>query len=357
MGRIPGVLFVTESPAGEQLRVHAICRSLDIDDAAVVDEGAALARLRTQREVVLLDVEHPQARSLVARVRADRDLHDLVVLALTRDLSAEGLSRPLSWGADAAMPTDALPRLSALVRAAAGPSQGEPSGAVTLGFFSQEQRLLRAGVLRAAGYRSQFCGSFDELRWCVDDPRGDLFVVEGAMLGSPAALAELQARDPARRPWAVVVPEAELGAWRGVREGVALVTADAPLTDALHRALTVRPHPVQEIRASPRLHYASAMRYTLDGLTAHALSFNIARDGLYVRTPTPPARGAVVALELTPPGSLATVRVEGAVAWSKPFGSRAFASSPAGFGVAITGGDEGQLLRWRRGYERLRAGG
>ncbi len=356
MTRSMGVLCVSESATGDMQRVRAACRNLGVEDAAVLDEGAALARLRVQREVVVLDAMHRHARSLLARLRGDRDLCDLPVFALTPDARLDSLVRALSWGADEVLPRESLSTLEGLLATATRGAPGAPTGAATVAFAGDGPRLLRAGVLRAQGYRSQFCASADELRFAVDDPSSQLFIAEAALLGTPAVLRELQARDPLRRPWAVVAPDTDHGSWQhACDDGVALVSDGAPLSDAVHRALQTRTAAALDLRASPRLHHESVARYTTDGVTIPGLTFNVARDGLYVRAASPPPRGTQLMLELTPPGSHATVHLEGVVAWSKPFGSRAFASSPPGFGVAIAGGGEAQLLRRHRGYERLRA--
>ena len=353
-----GVLCVSEIATGDIQRVRAACRGLGVEDAAVLDEGAALARLRVHREVVIVDAQHRHARSLLAHLRSDRDLCDLPAFALTRDAELEGLVRPLNWGADEVITPASLSKLEGLLTLATGVTPKEPAGVATLAFASEGRRRLRAGVLRAQGYRSQFGASADELRFCLDDPSTQVFIAEASLLDSPAVLRALRARDPLRRPGAVVVSDADGEAWRDVGdEGVTLVPDGAPITDALHRALQARAATTFELRATPRLHHESVARYTADGVTVTGLVFNIARDGLYVRAAAPPARGTALMLELTPPGAHAAVHLEGVVAWSKPFGSRAFASSPPGFGVAIVGGSEAQLLRWRRGYERLRAAG
>lgn len=356
MTRSMGVLCVSESATGDMQRVRAACRGLGVEDAAVLDEGAALARLRAQREVVVLDAMHRHARSLLAQLRSDRDLCDLPVFALTPDARLDSLVRALSWGADEVLPPASLSTLEGILTAATRASPREPTGVATVAFGSEGRRRLRAGALRAQGYRSLFCASVDELRFGVDDPGCQIFIAEASLLGSPAVLRELRARAPQRRPWTVVAPDIDSEAWRDAcDDGVALVSEGAPLSDAVHRALQTRAAAALDLRASPRLHHESVALYTADGVTIPGLTFNIARDGLYVRAASPPHRGAALMLELTPPGSLATVHLEGVVAWSKPFGSRAFASSPPGFGVAIAGGGEAQLLRWHRGYERLRA--
>jgi CheY-like chemotaxis protein len=351
-----GVLCVSEIATGDMQRVRAASRGLGVEDAAVLDEGAALARLRVQREVVIVDAQHRHARSLLAHLRGDRDLCDLPVFALARGADREDLVRPLSWGADEVLTPGSLSKLEGLLALATRVTPREPAGVATLAFASEGRRRLHAGVLRAQGYRSQFCASADELRFCLDDPSSQVFIAEASVLTSPAVLRALRARDPLRRPWTVVVSDADGEVWRDLcDEGTALVPDSAPISDVLHRALQVRAASCFELRATPRLHHEAVTHYTVGGVTVTGLSFNIARDGLYVRAAAPPARGTALMLELTPPGAHAAVRLEGVVAWSKPFGSRAFAASPPGFGVAIAGGGEAQLLRWRRGYERLRA--
>ncbi|MFO0627660.1 MAG: PilZ domain-containing protein [Polyangiales bacterium] len=350
-----GVLLVSATASAEVERVRAVCRALGLADLVAVDEGAALAHLRSRRDVVIVDASHGQARAMVAAIRRDRALCDLPVFALTHDAQLASLSRVLNWGVDDALAPAPRASLEALLTLSTQSAPGDAAAVATVAFAREDQRLLRAGVLRAQGHRSLFCASYDELRWCVDDPTPQFFVVGADLLRGPAGLAAVRALDVARRPWVLVAPESEVDAWQSVcDDGTVVVSDAAPISDAALRALQVKASAARDVRTTPRLHHVSVVHYTTDAGTTPGLSFNVARDGLYVRAAAPPPRGASLQLELTPPGSHATVRLEGVVAWSKPFGGRAFASSPPGFGVAIAGGDEAQVLRWHRGYERLR---
>ena len=253
----------------------------------MLDEGAALARLRLQREVVIVDAHHRHARSLLAHLRGDRDLCDLPVFALTRGADLKDFVRPLSWGADKVLTPASLSKLEGLLALATRVTPREPAGVATLTFTSEGRRRLHAGVLRTQGYRGQLCASVDELRFCLDDPSSQVFVVEASRLASPAVLRALRARDPLGRPWTVVVSDADGEAWRDLSdEGTALVPDSAPISVVLHRALQVRAASSFDLRATPRLHHESVARDTADGVTVAGLSFNIARDGLYVRAAT-----------------------------------------------------------------------
>jgi len=59
--------------------------------------------------------------------------------------------------------------------------------------------------------------------------------------------------------------------------------------------------------------------------------YNINRDGVYVRTLTPPPQGTRVSLEFSPPFGCGRVVVESTAVWRQPFCSRR--GQPPGFGV------------------------
>jgi hypothetical protein len=109
---------------------------------------------------------------------------------------------------------------------------------------------------------------------------------------------------------------------------------------------------VTENRKSPRVPYGTAARFRAAGASEDEIgyTFNLSAGGVYVRTLAPLPRGAEAWLELAPPRADRRVRLEGMVAWSRPFGPNDVATVPAGFGLQITGGSLADLERFTRGY-------
>jgi DNA-binding response OmpR family regulator/Tfp pilus assembly protein PilZ len=89
-------------------------------------------------------------------------------------------------------------------------------------------------------------------------------------------------------------------------------------------------------RASRRLLYSTLCLFREEGqpIARAGLTYNISREGLYVRTFDAPPMGSQVWLELSPPGQNRFVHIRGKVAWVR-LPSAQGRSAPAGFGVML----------------------
>jgi len=86
-------------------------------------------------------------------------------------------------------------------------------------------------------------------------------------------------------------------------------------------------------------------------------SYNLSREGLYVKTYDPPLKDAELWLELRPPHAHVGVHVRGRVMFSRKPDPTAAASAPPGFGLRIDADacPPGDLTRYREAYEELSA--
>jgi len=350
------LLFYGEGSGANVQRLQQACAAQGIEETTVSSWRTALARLQASPSPLLVDASVHDAPDLVAQMHADRALATLPIAALVDDARADQLIRPFRWGVEEALRTDELSRLRPLVDALAAPvERAEPQGAALVAFASPTDRRMRARSLLQAGFSVRFVSSAEELPWCFDDGDFKLIIAESALLGDPDNFRRLRAIDPRRRAWVVVAPTVEVSRWsRGCRDANAVVLSrDAPPDNALYAGHGILRAQDAELRASPRVLHAGVVRYSVEGRTetSHGISFNISREGVYVRAIAPPPRGTRLWIEVAPPGDPLCVHLEAVVAWSRPYGSTRFLSSPPGFGAAFTDGTVASKSRWALGYE------
>ncbi len=113
---------------------------------------------------------------------------------------------------------------------------------------------------------------------------------------------------------------------------------DAPPDDLLFVVNELlRPRELIETRASRRLLYGTRCAFRVAGEFASSvgLTYNISREGLYVRTFDSPANKSRVWLELRPPFSGSVAHVRGDVVWTRTLATGARGAAPPGFGVRL----------------------
>jgi DNA-binding response OmpR family regulator len=122
------------------------------------------------------------------------------------------------------------------------------------------------------------------------------------------------------------------------RSSLTVVREDAPADDlmfVLNELLT--PKKFAEARGSQRiLHFAVCAYRTSGELRAQiGLTYNISREGLYVRTFDAPQLNAPVWLELCAPGTRTLCHLRGRVAWTRTLTTGAHGAVPPGFGIKL----------------------
>jgi uncharacterized protein (TIGR02266 family) len=114
---------------------------------------------------------------------------------------------------------------------------------------------------------------------------------------------------------------------------------------------------VKDLRASERVLFGAICAFRPAGAMepVHGLSYNLSREGLYVRTLDPPSRGTSLWLEMRPPHSRDAVHLRGTVAWSKGL-DRPGGVVPPGFGIRLEQDrcPSADLCAYRDGYDALR---
>lgn len=228
------------------------------------------------------------------------------------------------------------------------------------------RRRVLGRILRQGGFDVSFAADAEELVAVATQGQVPALVVTAQAAGGRGALATVE------RVRAGVadasVPFVVLGAAGDLRDlgreadgvGAVAVTSElAPPDNLLFLANELLQPDVKNVRASARLLYGGLCAFRPEGdLTAtHGLTYNVSREGMYVRTLDAPAAGTEIWLELRPPRAGKVVHLTATVVWRRGLTSAAGGASPPGFGARILAESCGtkSLQAYYEGYERLRA--
>ena len=159
-------------------------------------------------------------------------------------------------------------------------------------------------------------------------------------------------------PTIVLGSRAELRVLRPQAEGLncAFGNVLAPPDHLLFLANELLRPETSNARASTRLLYGVLSSFrTAGSLTpTFGLTYNLSREGLYVRTLDPPARGSTLWVEMRAPGHREAIHLRGEVVWAtgphSPGGT-----APSGFGLRILEDEcpPADLAMYREGYRSL----
>lgn len=236
-------------------------------------------------------------------------------------------------------------------------------GRALLGYPDGGRRRVLGRVLRQAGFDVCFGADVDELERVAD--QGDkptLLVAKDDLppAGAFGAVRTLRGHGMAGVP---VVALAGAAAAHGLRLeadelGSAVVGSDwGPPDHLLFLANELMRPGVSDIRASERILFGAICAFRRAGELepVYGLTYNLSREGLYIRTLDPPANGTEIWFEMRPPHSSHAVHLRGEAVWSKGLDTPGGAAPP-GFGMRI---DEDacppQDLRiYREAYEALK---
>lgn len=357
------LLYVTDGSLCPVDRVTDAAQRAGITLDVSQDSTLALDQLRHKPCAAVLDAHSAEAESFMTRLHADRMLSALPVLALVREASDGAFGAPLAWGVDEVLPIQGIGQIAPIATAlssrelAARPQATQ--GTVLLAFSNADDRRHRARSLRNVGFEVRFAADPDELAGSL--AAADVkFVLADATLfaGDPLrALRGLYDADPLHRPWVLVTPGPQVAALARDARGmpVEVLSRLAPPEDALFAGNELLRAGLANQRASARLLHATLVQFRELGEleSRYGVSYNISREGIYVRTIAPPPRGAKLWAELRPPGSTQFVHLEVEVMWNRAYRALSGATAPAGFGAIVRDATYGSRARWNQGYAKL----
>jgi CheY-like chemotaxis protein/Tfp pilus assembly protein PilZ len=326
----------------------------------------AVAWLETMDPVAIaLDMTADQAEAICFGVRTMSRLAHVPIVGLAPELSDLTFPEMYGWGGDDVVRCDSaaglVPRLRWL---AAGDSLRPPApkGDAVVADGDRRRRTLYARVLRNAGYNVRFALHTKEAVEAASDDAIKVVIADADL--DPDGGVDVARRLRAAGvevPVVIAAAPKKMGGYRAaVREfaRVAVTDSFAPPENLLFVANELSRNLRDDGRASARLLYGTVVAFRHAGREGNAFgcTYNISAGGLYVRTLAPVDRGDEVWLELLPPRSDRRVRLEGKTAWSRRFGPIESATVPPGFGIQITDGSKGDLVRYEAGYRAFAAG-
>lgn len=310
-----------------------------------------------QPEAVVVDVQQHEAEAFCLNLRSQANHALTPIMALVDEVTDLAFAGAFSWGGDDVVGTGK--RSALLGRLRRLPSEipvpeSDSRGVAIVADPDRDRRLVRARVLRNAGYAVQFAISADDLaRSYEEGPK--LVIIDEELEGGRVALTA--ARETTNTlylaaPRRIGALSAELPQNRHT------LVADgfAPPENIVFLANELSRGGVSDKRASKRLLYGTRVAFRGEGREEEdfGYSYNISLGGLYVRTLAVPDDERVW-LEMRPPRSDRLVRVEGEVVWRRPFGPLGFATVPPGFGVRIVDATASNRAAWEAGYTAFAA--
>lgn len=308
-------------------------------------------------QAVVVDVQQEGTEAFCLNLRAQATHALTPIVALVDTVSDLAFAGTFSWGGDDVVDvskTQALVgRLRKLPQEITMPISGR-RGVAVVADPDRDRRLVRARVLRNAGYLVQFAVTAEDLQRASSGGPA-LLVVDEELAGGLGVLAS--ANDNTNALY-LAAPR-RIGALANeLHNCKSTLVADgfAPPENIVFLANELSRGGASDKRSSKRLLYGTRVVFRGVGREEEdfGYSYNISEGGLYVRTLAVPDDDRVW-LELRPPRTDRLVRLEGEVVWRRPFGPLGFATVPPGFGIRIVDATASSRAAWDAGYAAFAA--
>ncbi len=318
----------------------------------------------TTPSVVLVPFRANAMAETAVAIRGRVGMEDAVLVALAPELDDVTFEESLAAGIDdCCLATEvAVARtLRGLAHLAEAPISARKTERVLVVDASPVARGAIARAFGRAGFTASFASSPAELTRAARDVTVAAVIVSASIAREIEAVAPFAEFARALNPdaaWIINTPPSQLLEQRSAIAGATDVAIDvhdafASPDTLLFVANAMWSHHNVDMRRTARVLYGTCVQFRSPGqTTAHVgHSYNVSRDGLYVRTVSPPDVGESLWLELVPPRSPRRVHLEAKVVWRRRAGAHEGAVAPPGFGVAITGATERDRELFERGYD------
>jgi CheY-like chemotaxis protein len=337
------------------LSVLAQEASLEVCFTEKTSEAAEWLEHNTPR-VLLVDDRMDEAAQVCQVTRSRLERASVPIISVAQELDDLTFEEVFSWGGDDAVGLSSLRPLLSRVRAlpaeltAPTPSR---KGKALVADPDRARRLVRARVLRNAGYSVSFAVSAEDAIKFAQDADSKLVVIDLDLDDSLLAIEGCRATNSEANLVILCPPKrsAEITECFAGFPNVAVSDSYAPPENVLFIVNELARGGASDKRASKRLLFGTQVAFRGEGRAVDDVGFtyNISAGGFYVRTLAPPVEDHVW-LELQPPRADRRVRLEGEVVWRRPFGPSEFATVPPGFGVRIADATRRNLAAWLQGY-------
>jgi len=300
---------------------------------------SALTRLRTGRQtpMCVLAARGFDLRRFIDAVRDEAELFTLPILACVPQPSVDAFSEAYLAGADDVIVAgDAggiTRRLAHLGQARSAQRPEATLGHVMVCADDVGARRRIGRTLRQAGFEVAFGSDLDGVLEASKAPSPPLFAVA---VGNPP--------DGVEHQHVAIGNVARVGGvpvlFMPSDEPHGTVRSDEQLIDATGRLLYFADERAKanftDRRASARKLFTSVCSFREAGsfVPSYGVTYNVSREGIYVRTYDPPRPGSVVWLELRAPVTGSPLHLRATVVWQRLPGMGS-GTLPAGFGLQV----------------------
>lgn len=336
-----------------------------------VEGRRGLKEAQSAPRCIFIDGATPGLESFVAWVRGEARLFSVPVVVLTAAAADQSYTEAHAWGAD---DVQAGADLGGMTRRLANLSEFDPSvrppitqGRAVIAHENESRRRVLGRILRQGGFDVSFAADRDELANVSLSGNPPSLLVCAEKLGTETARSSIEkTRRVLKSDTVPAVVLATRTESRVLAHDVSMLGAtgvtseSAPADNLLFIANELLRPDVHNLRASPRLLFSSICAFRRGGVfePVFGLTYNISREGLYIRTLDPPTRGTLLWFEMRPPHGTAAVHLRANVVWCRGLTSPGGAA-PSGFGVRIQEDacPPGDLAAYREAYDAIRSGG
>jgi hypothetical protein len=365
MNPLKVLVLIDELPAAFVAGVEAAAATVRADARMYQKAPDLLRELGGDgADVVVIPSSHPRAAEICAAVRRLVGTQTALI-GVARQVDGLAFGEFIGWGGDDLIQGDAGRSLAARLRSIRGDLAQTGSrrssvvrredGRFLLIAPPTSELLASVRLIQQSGHHAVVVETLTDglARLAVGR---DIRVVVDARLPGAIDFADHALRQGNCAGIILACPPQQLGqlAKRYDSNGRVVVLDVCSPADAVLLAANNLSSQSRTRRSTERLLYATMVRFReVGGEFDHVgCTYNVSAGGLYVRTLAMP-QGDTVWIEVTPPGSMERVRLEGRIAWRTPVTRRADCPTPVGFGVEIVDATKTSLEGWKQGYRSL----
>jgi CheY-like chemotaxis protein len=350
-------------PAVEGDATVAVCKDVEAAKAALADTSKAAPLC------VFLEADAPHAAPFVAWMRETPHLFWTPLILVVAPWDEAAFERAYAIGADDVISVvdaeGARQRLESLERSRADVRPPVTEGLAIVAHSNQGRRQVLGRALRQAGFDVAFAADCGEaLAMANKRTECSLLALASPLIRTDADMSvdSLVMRSVPSRRVPVIVLASDPDEWMVDPDSrtdgmVALSNEHAPPQDLVFLANELRRQELRELRGAPRVLHSALCLFRGAGQLrrVHGVTYNLSRDGMYVRTMIAPAAGDTVWIELRPPGTEDAVHLRGRTVWSRRYGDAG--GAPPGFGVRLLHDQcpPSDLEAYVQGYEMISA--
>lgn len=341
---------------------EALAAETGFELAAFDSANAALGWLTTHAPgCVLFGAGLPRVDRVCERIRMHREWLDVPLIAMASQFVDDAVAKLYARGADDVVPWGAWTGIAARLQYMPRTSAPIVDAERPLAIIADPDRArcdLVARVLAGAGYEIKTALDARSLGFYLRQFHPHV-VVANAELADPKSAFDAEPELGQRTTWAVTAPASDVERLRdafAAHDRLVVVEQTAAPADVLFLSNEIAHKSAQSRREASRRLYGAVVRFRPVGSEDDdtGFTYNVSEDGLYIRT-LAPTIAPVVWVDVRPPASRTTVRLEGRVTWHRAPGSPTVIPAPYGFAVELNAGLGRSHELWRKGCRELGA--